>query len=529
MTKSVFIKLFFSLLILSSRIYAQYGEVDVKLWEDDKKSAYTFTLDDGLASQVNYGSSVLESFNFRGTFFVIADHLNEVLPGQWRYTAWSELRDLNSSGHEIASHSLNHPDLTQLPLGDTITPGTALYEIYQSRERVNQKIPGQTCFSFAYPLSAFNDTILEYTSQFYEAARGAGYDHNASDPGDYEFHKIKSIAPLFDMPRNVLDDDLPELEYHKTLIDSSIKYNGWMLSMLHEIVPQAQLQEVINIGLWHPISSEWFALLAGWLKQKSESGEVWVASMKDVSIYIKERSTFSSEVIYQDQTEIRLVAADQQDDLIYTYPLTVDITVPGNWEQVQVIQGSRITSAGVFESQGKFYIRTKIIPDGGEILILKQDTAGTFNISGTINYYKTGEPVNNVIVIAHGANSFQASGLSNNEGIFSIANIPPGNYSVELNKADELSGVNATDALLVLKNTSGTGTLDYIQTKAADVDQSAIIDTTDSDLILKRFIRIIDHFEVTDWLFFPENQEVTIIDENINLECTAIKAGDVSP
>jgi len=83
---------------------------------DDKKSAYTFTFDDGLASQVNYGKSVLETFNFKGTFFVIGDHLNEVLPGQWRYTAWSVLRDLNGQGHEIASHSLNHPDLTQLPL-----------------------------------------------------------------------------------------------------------------------------------------------------------------------------------------------------------------------------------------------------------------------------------------------------------------------------------------------------------------------------------------------------------------------------
>ncbi len=458
---------------------------------------------------------------------VIADHLNEVPPGEWRYTTWPVLRDLSLGGYEIASHSLNHPDLTQLPVGDTISPGTATYEIYRSREKINEKITSQKCFTFAYPVSAYNDTVRTITSYYYQAARGSGTDHNGNNLNDEELMSIKSIAPLFDSPRNTIEDDIPELNSFKTLVDTSIQNGGWILSMLHEVVPQSELPSILN--LWNPISTEWLNMLAGWLYQKSEAGDLWVTTLKNAASYIKERSTFSSEVISQTDTEIRISVSDAVNDSVYNYPLTADITVPGNWSSVRVIQGSRNSIAVPFQSGGEYYIRTKVVPDRGELILLKQDAAGNFSILGNIKYYQSAKPVADAVVIAKGINNFQASGVTDSQGVFSIDNIPPGSYSITFNKTGEFTGVNATDALLILRSTAGSINFDLIQRKAADVDKSSIIDTVDADLILKRFTHLVDHFESNDWLFFPENQEVTIIDQNITFDAIAIKAGDVSP
>jgi peptidoglycan/xylan/chitin deacetylase (PgdA/CDA1 family) len=83
--------------------------------------------------------------------------LTETLPGIWRYGTWPMFIQLADEGHEIASHTMNHFYLTSLPVGDTVTEGTALVRII-SVEKANRRKNSRIikCITLAYPYSDRN-------------------------------------------------------------------------------------------------------------------------------------------------------------------------------------------------------------------------------------------------------------------------------------------------------------------------------------------------------------------------------------
>ena len=78
-----------------------YGQVSVKKWADDRKSAFTFTFDDGFSCHYDYVRPILNSFGFKGTFFVITGSVTDDLPGIWRYGTWKQFQQMSLEGHEI--------------------------------------------------------------------------------------------------------------------------------------------------------------------------------------------------------------------------------------------------------------------------------------------------------------------------------------------------------------------------------------------------------------------------------------------
>ena len=67
------------------------------------------TFDDGLKSHYDLAAPELEKRGWRGLFCVIAGDVGK--PGKM---TWDDLRDLQRRGHEIANHTLSHPDLAAL-------------------------------------------------------------------------------------------------------------------------------------------------------------------------------------------------------------------------------------------------------------------------------------------------------------------------------------------------------------------------------------------------------------------------------
>src|SRR5665647_3614167 len=141
-----------------------YGQVSVKKWADDRKSAFTFTYDDGYISQYINVKPILDSFGFKGTFFIISGSMTDDLPGIWRYGTWNQFRSMSLEGHEIGSHTVTHPDLTTLTTGNISTPGTLLYELNQSKLTIEQKISNQKCITIAYPYNDYNTNVNNKTA-----------------------------------------------------------------------------------------------------------------------------------------------------------------------------------------------------------------------------------------------------------------------------------------------------------------------------------------------------------------------------
>ena len=356
---------------------AELGElVWAAKWFDDKSSAFSFSFDDGFISHYENVSPILNQFNFNATFYVMPPWLTDSLPGIFRYGTWPMFQQLAMDGNEIGSHTMNHLHLPELEIGDTATQGTILYEIYQARELINQRLPNQKCITLAYPFAEHNLLIDSLTSLYYESARASGNFPNASSPTNEQWFELSAVDVQFNEPRNSLEDDLEELQYIQDWIDSSIVNEDWGILLAHEVVPQDSLPGLIAAGTYHPYTNEWFTLLNEWLLNKSNNKDVWVETIANITRYIKERDDYVYSILTYDETQIKLNIFDNLDNEIYNYPLSVFIKVPESWEYALKIQGEAIDTLNVFKNDSGTVVLAKIIPDGGIVSLFKMSING---------------------------------------------------------------------------------------------------------------------------------------------------------
>ena len=129
-------------------------------------AAISFTFDDGLRSQVDWGLPVFEEFGFKVTFFVIAGRLE---------VGWDEWRAIARRGHEIGNHSLTHP-----PGGLPAVRDAAVLEneISQSARRIAEKT-GTTPVSFAYPFNKRNAHVRTVASRYHPFVRESWHRYGA--------------------------------------------------------------------------------------------------------------------------------------------------------------------------------------------------------------------------------------------------------------------------------------------------------------------------------------------------------------
>jgi peptidoglycan/xylan/chitin deacetylase (PgdA/CDA1 family) len=384
---------------------SNYGKVFVTRWADDRKSAFSFSFDDGFKAQYDNVRPILNSYEFSATYFLLPPYLTEQLPGIWRYGTWPMFLEMNSEGSELGSHSLNHPHLLELEVGDTLTPNTIQYELYHSKKMIEARTEYEPCITFAYPYGEHNYILDSLASLYYESSRALGTTPNHFSLSGLDWHSLKSFEVIFSEPRIVFEDDLDELNSFKNWIEGSIENGTWGIQLAHEVVPFAQLSDLISQGAYNPISNEWLNLLCEWLVQQSNDNLVWIETIGNVTKYIKERDAHEYQILSQSNSLIELSLTDDLSDNIYNFPLTAYISVPEMWEKVLFVQGSNSTVYDTFSLDSMQVILAQVIPDNGIIqlfvhtssfvesertqptdFILYQNYPNPFNPTTTISY-----------------------------------------------------------------------------------------------------------------------------------------------
>lgn len=109
------------------------------------------TFDDAFVSQWD-AAAALDQRGMHGVFFITL--------GQTRMNDW-QIKDLAGRGHEIASHTISHADLT------TLSDEQLANEVTASRTQL-QAITGRSIDFFAYPYGAWDDRVVA-------AVQAAGY------------------------------------------------------------------------------------------------------------------------------------------------------------------------------------------------------------------------------------------------------------------------------------------------------------------------------------------------------------------
>ena len=500
------------------------GNVSVKTWFGNKKAAYTFSFDDSFKSQYDFVLPIMNQFGFKATFYAISGYVTDNLPGIWRYGTWPEFRQMAAEGHEIGAHTMTHPDLTTLPVGDENTPKTITYELAQSKKIIEQEIPGQKCITAAYPYCAENATVEQVASKYFEAVRGCGNGPNPPDISGNTWYNVSSSDIPFSTPRNSTSDDLDELtNYENKIQTKGIDQGRWAIMLAHEVFPFDSLKDVP--GSYYPISTEWLTAFCEWVKQKSDNGDLWVETLGNVTRYVKERENFFYQVKSNSSNQIVLSTGDNLDNSIYNFPLTIDVVVPSTWQSVSVNQVGNIQTSDTFVNNGITYARMNIIPDGGDVTINGKGNA-EYAVSGSVLYNNSSKsPLANVTVLLSDGNTSLTTTTDIN-GNYNFPTVAAGNYTITASKSDEWNGVNSIDALKIAKYFIGNETLDTLQKFAADVNNDNNINSLDALMIAKRFVGLTNSFDKPDWVF-QNPISITVGNSNVTQNILGMATGDV--
>jgi peptidoglycan/xylan/chitin deacetylase (PgdA/CDA1 family) len=264
--------------------------------------------------------------------------------------SWEDFRRYAARGHEFGSHAITHPRLAVLD------EANLLYELEGSRADVLEQLGEEHVFSAEGPFGTEDERVMEYMYEIYPAIRNRmPHDFlaelnrgNKTDPTTLNKEYVQwQRGPLTDVPMTTM----------KEWVDKTAENgNIWLVLVFHG---------VDGIG-WEPRTSEELSEYFHYIEEKNDN--VWVATFKDVTKYIRQRMDAE---INQKVTEnkISISLTHTLDKNLYDFPLTMETILPAGWEDVTVRQDGEVLESEVKENDKGKVVRYKAMPNQGEIQI----------------------------------------------------------------------------------------------------------------------------------------------------------------
>lgn len=314
---------------------AKAGEASICLWNDDKMAAFSITIDDNPAQDVEWWlEKSREMNNIPLTWFLITSHVGKNSgPGKW--DLWQKAA---AAGHAIESHTVTHLH-PEKPEWKGIES-----EYADSITAIDANIPNHRVGFMAYPggpNTKLNDRNI--AAKYYLAVRGARGTPNPAAQIDY----LGTCA----MSSHVLDD--PKIQHAdlRNLFNPVHRsYRGWAILLYHGVNDKPAEQKFFDF-------------------YKTNASELWGATFGDVALYGQERDTATLIVEENTANRITFSLADLMDDTRYTFPLTVKVHLPDTWKGANATQGGKAIEAKVAEHEGAKYALVKAVPDKGIVAL----------------------------------------------------------------------------------------------------------------------------------------------------------------
>ncbi len=267
---------------------------------------------------------------------------------------WPELQKFARQGHEFGSHTILHPYLA------VMDSANIHYELEKSRLDILNHLGPEHTFSAECPFGTEDERVMKYAHKIFPALRNRmprpwlAELNRASDKDprkpDNEYVQWQR-GPFSDTP----------IEKMKSWVDTSLESdNIWLVLVFHGIE---------GIG-WEPLSKKELQTYFSYIKQHQE--QLWVATFKDVTKYLRERMNADIETDKNgDSIEIKLTHSLDKD--LYQLPLTLKTYLPSDWEKVSVAQnGDHRLLKAKKDSTGTF-VRYQAVPNSGTILLQAEE------------------------------------------------------------------------------------------------------------------------------------------------------------
>lgn len=143
------------------------------------QAAVTLMFDDGPANTFTTAKPLMDSYGYKGVSAIITSYFDQDAD----YMTSSQIDALFKSGWEIASHSVNHNDMT------LITPAEAANELAASKTTLAKWNPQ----FFATPYGAYNAYILGEGAKYYSSVRN--FEQGSNPQGTFPYDvKVRGIT-----------------------------------------------------------------------------------------------------------------------------------------------------------------------------------------------------------------------------------------------------------------------------------------------------------------------------------------------
>ncbi len=148
-------------------------------------------------------------------------------------------------------------------------------------------------------------------------------------------------------------------------------------------------------------------------------------------------------------------------------------------------------------------------------------------VTGSVSYMNLSQdPLSGVKVVLYQNNTAIDSAITDVSGNFAFPFIEAGLYGIRCYSETPWGGVNATDALIILRHYVGMITLTGLLFEVADVNDNAYVNSLDALITIRRFAGYINGFPAGDWAFgLP--QVLGVGTTPVNLEIPGLCYGDV--
>lgn len=237
------------------------------MFPEGKSKALIMSYDDGPASDRRL-VEIFDRYGIKGTFNLNSGSLGKEI--DWLETGNTPHLYLSPeevatvyAGHEVASHTVNHPRLTELP--DSEVRAEVSTDVAEIESLTNTDV-----ISFAYPFGAWNETVKEIL-------RESGLNNARTTSDTYDFS-----VPADTLEWNPTTHDSMALDY----VDSFLAMNNdrmaiffvWGHSWEYEIDPSERP--------WNTVANFSWTSLEAFCSKVSGRPDIWYAGAGEVAAYL---------------------------------------------------------------------------------------------------------------------------------------------------------------------------------------------------------------------------------------------------
>lgn len=170
----------------------------------------TLTFDDGFEENTSTALPILEKYGLKSTQCYATTYL-EGNAEQER-----NIMSFVNAGHEICSHSVTHPDLTQ------VSAAALDYELRHSKEYL-ERLTGGKVTAFSSPFGAYDPRVTNAAGAYYSSHRTANEGYNSKAAFDPYQIKVRSV--YLSTPVSTV----------KAWVDEAAANNEWLVLLYHMV------------------------------------------------------------------------------------------------------------------------------------------------------------------------------------------------------------------------------------------------------------------------------------------------------